>query len=94
MVIAYLMKILNYSFNDAMNLCKKQRPIVGPNDGFIRQLKDFETVCKMKRIGHETPKLPSSSYGMSRSHSYSPVKTYSPVKAYPTKYIEEEKKVS
>jgi undecaprenyl pyrophosphate phosphatase UppP len=48
-VIAYLMRKFNYGFSFAYNFVKKKRPIICPNYGFCRQLKDFEkTVKKVK----------------------------------------------
>lgn len=41
-VISYLMKKHNMSYNDAKTICTKARPIVNPNIGFVQQLLDFE----------------------------------------------------
>jgi predicted protein tyrosine phosphatase len=41
-VIAYLMSEKRLSFQDAYDHVKKRRRIVRPNDGFIRQLREFE----------------------------------------------------
>ena len=39
-IIAYLIKALNYSFKDAYNLVKSKRNIK-PNEKFIQELKDL-----------------------------------------------------
>ena len=41
-VIAYLIKSLNYTFNDAYNFVKKKRNIIKPNEKFIKELKDLK----------------------------------------------------
>ncbi|EDV20323.1 uncharacterized protein TRIADDRAFT_32133, partial [Trichoplax adhaerens] len=38
-MIAYVMERYNLEFNDAFKLVQKRRFCIGPNDGFIRQLK-------------------------------------------------------
>ena len=41
-VIAYLMKFHNMSFSKAFDLCRIKRRIINPNNGFVRQLYNFE----------------------------------------------------
>ena len=41
-LIAYYIKYRNMSFDDALALIKRNRPIVRPNFGFQKQLKKFE----------------------------------------------------
>mmetsp|Transcript_19073 Transcript_19073/g.37455 ORF Transcript_19073/g.37455 Transcript_19073/m.37455 type:complete len:681 (+) Transcript_19073:891-2933(+) len=41
-VIAFLMQSRRLSYNDAFTLVKKNRPIIKPNKGFIKQLQAFE----------------------------------------------------
>ena len=45
-VIAYLMQIKRWKFNEALAFAKKKRPIVFPNDGFKEQLKMFEKLLE------------------------------------------------
>ena len=45
-VIAYLMWKTHSNFEDTYNYIKKRRPKVEPNNGFISQLKQFETLLK------------------------------------------------
>ena len=40
-VIAYLMKYEGMDLLAALTLCKKQRPIVNPNPGFMIQLRSY-----------------------------------------------------
>ena len=46
--IAYFMKYRGLSFEEAFQFVKARRPIIHPNIGFIRQLKEFEQKCKMR----------------------------------------------
>ena len=41
-VIAYLIKSLNYTFNEAYNFVKKKRNIIKPNEKFLQELKDLK----------------------------------------------------
>ncbi|ELU15396.1 hypothetical protein CAPTEDRAFT_176337 [Capitella teleta] len=43
-VLAYVMQKLDLSLEDAMTLVRKQRPQIGPNEGFMRQLELFEVM--------------------------------------------------
>jgi protein-tyrosine phosphatase len=47
LVIAYLMIENNWSFKESIEYVKRQRPIVEPNIGFIKQLKALEIKIKM-----------------------------------------------
>jgi len=58
--IAYLMKYDNMSLRDAYEYVKERRPIIRPNNGFFRQLIDYER----KLHDQETVKLVASSAGM------------------------------
>jgi protein-tyrosine phosphatase len=42
LVIAYLMKVYNMSFGEALAFCKKKRIVVNPNKGFRAQLVTYE----------------------------------------------------
>jgi len=46
-VIAYLVKAMKMNVDDALKYVKERRQIVRPNDGFLRQLKEYE----MKVLG-------------------------------------------
>ncbi len=48
-VISYLMIKNSMSYNDAKDLCKKARPIICPNSGFVQQLLDFEKELELCR---------------------------------------------
>jgi len=48
LVIAYLMKSLNMDYEDAYKFVKSHRKIIFPNLGFVRQLKEFESILKNK----------------------------------------------
>ena len=41
-IIAYLIKSLNYNFNEAYNLVKKKRNIIKPNEKFLQELKGLK----------------------------------------------------
>ena len=41
-VIAYLMWIKKWKFEQALKYVQEKRPIVGPNEGFLKQLEMFE----------------------------------------------------
>lgn len=45
-IIAYVMKHLNISFEDSFKLVKETRITANPNAGFISQLKDYEDYLK------------------------------------------------
>ena len=44
--IAYLIEYFGYDFNSALELIKKHRDRINPNDGFIKQLKQYEKTVK------------------------------------------------
>ncbi len=62
-VIAYLMQEIHMSLKDAMMHVKKQRYFINPNDGFRRQLQQFqrELVNKRKQASIETGQIPIQS---------------------------------
>lgn len=43
-VIAYLMKEEDYTFEQALGFTKQKRPCINPNDGFRTQLKTYESI--------------------------------------------------
>lgn len=49
-VISYIMRKQNISFNDALLFVKSKRPIVSPNNGFIKQLEELETKIIIRDI--------------------------------------------
>jgi len=51
MVISYLMhKYPGYPLTKALKFVKSKRPIVNPNEGFLRQLKKFQTYLESKYL--------------------------------------------
>ena len=46
-VIGYLMKVDSMDFKTAFNHVKDKRPSIRPNDGFMRQLQNYE--CQLKQ---------------------------------------------
>ena len=46
--IAYFMKYHGLSFEDAFQFVRSKRPIIHPNIGFIRQLKEYDAKLKIK----------------------------------------------
>lgn len=54
MVLAFLIREHNMSYEEAYSTVKKRRSIIHPNDGFIRQLKKYSDSARMKiRRQHE-----------------------------------------
>jgi hypothetical protein len=47
-VIAYLMKTEKMSYEEALRLCERKRDITCPNDGFIKQLKNYERTLNQR----------------------------------------------
>lgn len=45
-VIAYLMSRRQQSLREALRLVKSVRPRANPNEGFMKQLKMYETICQ------------------------------------------------
>ncbi|KAL4500411.1 hypothetical protein ABPG72_003362 [Tetrahymena utriculariae] len=45
-LIAFLMKFQNKSYEDCYNFLKQKRPVINPNSGFVKQLKSYEKVLK------------------------------------------------
>ena len=43
--VAYLMKTLHISAKDAWELARKSRGAIRPNEGFMKQLRQFEAAC-------------------------------------------------
>ena len=43
-VIAFLMKEKNFSFQEAFHHVKKRRPCIRPNEGFVKQLQLLEHI--------------------------------------------------
>ena len=91
-VISYIMKKFpEMNFDKAYKFVKSKRPIVSPNDGFIRQLKTYEKTLRKERmvekpitkIVQETPMKSESKYEISNSQQVSEkheeVKTVNPL---------------
>jgi atypical dual specificity phosphatase/dual specificity phosphatase 12 len=45
-IISYLMKKYNWSYEKAYNYVKNKRPIINPNRGFKKQLIQYENYLK------------------------------------------------
>ena len=52
-IIAYLMKFYQWPFEKAIEHCKRQRYVVSPNSGFIRQLRNYEKQLR-GNVGNKT----------------------------------------
>ena len=50
LIIAYMIKNLNYTFEDALAYCKEKRNKINPNSGFQEQLRKYEIELKGKKI--------------------------------------------
>ncbi len=48
--MAYFIKYHKLSFDDAFQYVKARRPIIHPNIGFVRQLKEFREKCKKAEL--------------------------------------------
>lgn len=48
-VISYLMERFSMSYDEARKYLKARRPQIDPNDGFVKQLKSYEEILKVKR---------------------------------------------
>ncbi|KAG1663990.1 Protein phosphatase Slingshot 2 [Nymphon striatum] len=53
-VIAYVMKAYNWSLAKSLDLVKKKRNCINPNDGFIKQLTVYEGILDASRQRHST----------------------------------------
>lgn len=54
-VISYLMKKFpEMTWNKALRFVKSKRPIVSPNEGFLRQLKSYERLLEKARLAERT----------------------------------------
>eukprot|EP01017_Pseudomicrothorax_dubius_P022141 TRINITY_DN2386_c0_g2_i3.p1 TRINITY_DN2386_c0_g2~~TRINITY_DN2386_c0_g2_i3.p1 ORF type:complete len:160 (-),score=12.09 TRINITY_DN2386_c0_g2_i3:45-524(-) len=42
-VLAYIMKTMNLPYEKAFEHVSSRRPVIGPNAGFVRQLREFES---------------------------------------------------
>merc|ERR1711963_353669 len=49
--IAYFMRHHNMSMDEAYAFVKEKRPIIHPNLGFVKQLKQFEAKLAFRRSG-------------------------------------------
>ena len=49
--IAYFMRHHNMTMDEAFQFVKEKRPIIHPNPGFVRQLKQFEAKLHNRRSG-------------------------------------------
>lgn len=89
LVLAFLIKKKGMSFDQAYSMVKGRRRIIHPNDGFVRQLKTYESQCNKKGTTDFANKTMSYSRIEIKSSLYdSPLKKYesnvyqSPLKKY------------
>ncbi len=63
LVLSYLIKYYNFSLDSALEHCRKRRPIINPNAGFIDQLAAYEKEMIEKDFG-EIFKLELNSFDL------------------------------
>lgn len=51
-ITAYLMRLKNIRYKAALAMLKRVRPIVTPNDGFIEQLRLYQTMGNRVDVNH------------------------------------------
>jgi hypothetical protein len=49
-ICAYLMEVEGYTFHEALNYVRINRPVANPNEGFRKQLELFEQVGEAWRV--------------------------------------------
>ncbi|XP_041916636.1 dual specificity protein phosphatase 22-A isoform X1 [Alosa sapidissima] len=81
MVVAYLMTVTNYGWEDCLSSVKAVRSFVGPNYGFQQQLQEFQ----MKQVSEYRSWLQAS-------YQPSPFKEQEQVEALLTLYAEQQQK--
>lgn len=59
MVVAYLMTVTHYGWEECLSAVKAVRSFVGPNYGFQQQLQEYQTtrVAEVKKKNKKPPKL-------------------------------------
>lgn len=67
-VIAYLMKKYDFSFDESHSFVKKKRKQIYPNPGFVRQMRTFDSQLRLKRNKAKESNL-ESKYRMNLSNS-------------------------
>ena len=45
-ILAYLIKYKNMSFDEALATAQKKREKINPNPGFVKQLKEYEAIVR------------------------------------------------
>ena len=65
--IAYFMKYHDMSYDQAYQYVKGRRPIIHPNIGFVRQLKEYETKLKTKPVPESQPVAKTPSFKKDRT---------------------------
>ncbi|XP_012674710.1 dual specificity protein phosphatase 22-A [Clupea harengus] len=83
MVVAYLMTVTNYGWEDCLSAVKAVRSFVGPNHGFQQQLQEFQ----MKQVSEYRTWLRAS-------YQPSPFKDQEQVEALLSQYAEQQQKES
>lgn len=67
-VITYLMKKYEFSFDEAHSFVKKKRRQIYPNPGFVRQMRNFDSQLRVKRNKAAQAQI-DSKYRMNMSNS-------------------------
>ncbi|KAK1218650.1 hypothetical protein PQX77_018661 [Marasmius sp. AFHP31] len=57
-VIAYLIRYRNMSYDEAFQFVLQKRPCAKPNEGFVRALRDWDALCRKMREGNAKPVRP------------------------------------
>lgn len=98
-VITYLMKKYDFSFDEAHSFVKKKRKQIYPNPGFVRQMRSFDTQLRLKRNkAKETKDEPKYRMNLSNSATFDKgslrssslannAKTFTPEKTKKTEFI-------
>lgn len=63
LTIGYVMQKRNLSYKDAMQLVQQRRFCISPNEGFVQQLREYESIYQASRMvdgGHQSSKTHSS----------------------------------
>lgn len=60
-LIAYMIKYLGFSFEDALRHCQSRRSIINPNEGFVEQLKIYEASIKDNPFADDQSSDPQTS---------------------------------
>jgi len=75
-LLSYLMKNHDLSFEKALELARKARSVVAPNEGFVKQLQKYEKQLKDEKNSLlEAVQPPLSDYAAQEIHGWNPLTT-------------------